>query len=300
MNDQPELETLLESAFRGVLPPAPASLVAALEDVPSQPLMRDGAPQRLAGRGRPWIGALGVAAVVLIGGALALSIGGPRPFPVTTPPPSVPAREAASSPADSSTGLPAPTSGAATSFIAPFIYTHPAGSTMTLAIEKPEIIGWINGPSPQSSPRYSDRQSGPDPAEGIVVVSAEQAWSHDGFGSTGRFAVRQAPTDLLADLRDPGAVGFGEISAVTLDGRPALMADINPAGKGGSDLHVTGDMCCISRDFIMLNVPSRVFVLEVGEVTIFIQVWARTDDDLAALMPAATEFVESIRFIDAS
>jgi hypothetical protein len=300
MNDKPELETLLESAFRGgALPAAPASLVAALEAVPAGPVTRDADARRLARRGRPWSGALGVAAVLLVGGALALSIGGPVPNPDRTALPSL-SRDPAPSPAPSATAVAVPSTDVASSFISPFEYTIPAGTTVSIAVQEREIIGWVEGPlTPPSSDvplRYSDRQSGAGDAQGIVIASAEQAWSH---GSTGRFAVRQAPADLLADLRDTAAIGIGDISEVTLDGRPALMAEIDPTVKPGTDLHITGDMCCISRDYIMLTAPSQITVLEVGDVTIFIQIWARTAEDLAAWMPAATEFLNSIRFTEA-
>lgn len=289
MNDQAELETLLETAFRGgALPAAPASLIAALEAVPAGPMTRPAAANRRTGRGRNGLGALGVAAVLLVGGALALSVGGPSPSPNRTALPTLSARE------------PAPEAAVATSFISPFEYTIPAGLAVTLALEERDIIGWVEGAIVAESNGapigYHDWQSGASDAQGIVIASAEQAWSHS---SIGRFAVRHAPADLLADLRDTAAIGIGEITEVTLDGRPALMAEIDPARKAGTDLHLTGDMCCISRDYIMLNVPSRVMVLEVGEITILIQIWARTADDLAAWMPAATGFVDSIRFVDA-
>lgn len=93
MNDErDELETRLRDGFRsGSLPAAPARLLDALERIPEAPVTR-GSSARSAGAGEgrvrggrmPW-GALGVAAVLLLGGAVALSVGGRGPVPQPSP-----------------------------------------------------------------------------------------------------------------------------------------------------------------------------------------------------------------------
>jgi hypothetical protein len=86
MND--ELEVRLRDAFRtGSLPAAPARLHDHLDEVTSVPVAGSAARDRGGRRrGRPW-GALAVAAVLLIGGAVAFSIGsrGPSPLPNVAP-----------------------------------------------------------------------------------------------------------------------------------------------------------------------------------------------------------------------
>ena len=86
MND--ELEVRLRDAFRtGSLPAAPARLHDHLDEVTSAPVVGSGARDRGGRRrGRPW-GALAVAAVLLISGAVAFSIGsrGPSPLPNVAP-----------------------------------------------------------------------------------------------------------------------------------------------------------------------------------------------------------------------
>lgn len=86
--DRSDLEARLRDGFRRAeLPAAPPTLLDALERVPEALVVRAGSrASRARGlRGsRPW-GALGVAAVLLLGGALAIGVGG-RPTP--TPPPS--------------------------------------------------------------------------------------------------------------------------------------------------------------------------------------------------------------------
>jgi hypothetical protein len=86
MND--ELEIRLRSAFRREgLPAAPATLLEALDAVVAEPV-RPGSRTRGAGARRPW-GVLAVAAVLLVGGAVALSVGSRTPEPAPSPRPTV-------------------------------------------------------------------------------------------------------------------------------------------------------------------------------------------------------------------
>ena len=80
-----DLEARLERAFRSaVLPAAPGRLLDALERVPDAPVLAGGASRARSGGARraPW-GILGVAAILLVGGAVALGVGsrGPAPSP---------------------------------------------------------------------------------------------------------------------------------------------------------------------------------------------------------------------------
>jgi hypothetical protein len=79
MND--ELETRLRSAFRSEsLPAAPATLFRALDAVLAEPVRPgSGSPRRL-----PW-GVVAVAAVLMVGGAVALSVGNRGPSPAPSP-----------------------------------------------------------------------------------------------------------------------------------------------------------------------------------------------------------------------
>jgi hypothetical protein len=99
MSDEQELEERLRNAFRsGSLPAAPAGLVSALEAAPNAPVL--GSRRR---RGS-WPRVLAVAAVLLVGGAVALSVGNrapsPRPLPIASmsPEASLPAEPAPSAP----------------------------------------------------------------------------------------------------------------------------------------------------------------------------------------------------------
>jgi hypothetical protein len=92
MNDQrtdTDLEMRLRGAFRSAdLPAAPGSLADALERVPDAPVVRgDAQGSRASGARRSIFGLLGVAAVLLVGGALAVTVGS---RPSTPPAPSEP------------------------------------------------------------------------------------------------------------------------------------------------------------------------------------------------------------------
>jgi preprotein translocase subunit SecD len=78
-----DLETRLERAFRSAdLPAAPGRLLDALERVPDAPVLVGGASgARSGGARRATWGILGVAAILLVGGAVALSAGSRRPTP---------------------------------------------------------------------------------------------------------------------------------------------------------------------------------------------------------------------------
>jgi preprotein translocase subunit SecD len=79
----PDLETRLEAAFRSAdLPAAPGRLADLLERIPDEPVVAR--PSGRAGRSNraPW-GVLGLAAILVVGGAVALGVGsrGPSPSP---------------------------------------------------------------------------------------------------------------------------------------------------------------------------------------------------------------------------
>ena len=92
---------------------------------------------------------------------------------------------------------PVPT-GPTTSFIRPFVYATPDDPTIRLTAGRREVVVWILGPDIPSAPNTTDPIGGSG-AAGIVVGSAETAWSH---GGPGRFMLRTAPAEFLADLRD--------------------------------------------------------------------------------------------------
>lgn len=191
--------------------------------------------------------------------------------------------------AGSLTDEPAPT-GAATKFIRPFAYAIPDDRTIRMTAIRRELVAWISGPDIPNAPDLVDPAGGSG-AAGIVVGSGETAWSH---GGSGRFMLRDAPAEFLADLRDTAGVSMGEIVETTLAGRPALTVML--PGAGGSDIHVSGPIEGLSHDFVLVNVPARLTVADVDGATVFVLIWARTADGLDTWLPVADELVSSIRF----
>jgi len=186
----------------------------------------------------------------------------------------------------------------AATFARPFEYVIPAGSAIRQLGLGPlrEEVAWVDGParSPEPSPEDVNpgQQPKPEDVRGVIVGSAEQAWSH---GTRGRFMLRTAPAEFLSDLRDTANVDMGTIQETTLDGRPALTVRLS--GAGGYDIHVTGSIQQLSQDYVLLTMRSRLTVADIDGTTVFILAWARTPADLDAWLPVADELIASIHFI---
>lgn len=186
----------------------------------------------------------------------------------------------------------------AAGFERPFEYAIPPDSTIRSSVgaRRREVFAWVDGPILPFGAESIEPYGGQNPAgnaRGIIIASAEQAWSH---GNSGRFMLRTAPSEFITDLRDTASVPMGSIDETTLDGRPALTTML--PGTGGTDIHVRGPITGLSLDnYVLVNLPSRLIVADIDGTTVFLLIWARTDADLLAWMPVADEFVDSIHFV---
>ena len=110
-----------------------------------------------------------------------------------------------------------------------------------------------------------------------------------------RTRVRAAPSDLIADLSTIGGIGIGEVTETHVDGRTALVTDVDPELNrcAWGDIHFVGS----AFTFVDLRVPSRLFVTDVEGTTVLIHIWAPTEADLRTWMPNALLIVDSIHFI---
>ncbi|MEO5704321.1 MAG: hypothetical protein ABIZ52_08570 [Candidatus Limnocylindrales bacterium] len=236
--------------------------------------------------------------VALVGLLVALAVGtvwvagqlpvSPSPSPMSTRTPSAP---------------PSRPTGVADWFEIPFEYTLPVGSSVHWVVgnTRVDLTGFLDGTAaPRLDEDYGLQQRGAG-ARGMAVVSVDDAVIHPcpmSASSPSRVDVRDAPADFLADLETIGKMTFTAAESTTVDGRPALATSFDAArwscGEGG-DVHP------FAGSYVRLVLPSRLFLLEVEGKTIMIQLWAvGTDDDLAAWLPTAMEFVESIRFLEDS
>ena len=185
---------------------------------------------------------------------------------------------------------PAPT-GFAEEFIVPFEYAAPDDTTFRHTVVRRELVAWSSGPHIEATHEPDAALPlAPDPgdARGIYVASAAEPWSHR---SAGRFMVRTAPAEFLADLRDQVGIDMGEIVETTLDGRPALSVML--PGTGGSDVHLYGRMG-VGSEFVLVSVPARLTVADIDGTTVFVLAWARSTDDLPGLVARR----QRIRVID--
>jgi hypothetical protein len=183
-----------------------------------------------------------------------------------------------------------------TTFDPQFEYAMPAGPDMQVSGNRlPEMVAWFRGPDtwPNSSIETTGGQPAPWQVRGVAVGSGDGAWSH---GDDGRFMLRTAPADFLADLRDTAGVRITAIDETTLDGRPALAATL--PGYGGTDIHVNGRMTGRGGGpYLRVQLPSRLTVADVDGSTVFVLVWARTPTELETWRPVADSFVSSIHFL---
>lgn len=194
---------------------------------------------------------------------------------------------------DSSPKLTAP------DFVLPFEYRLPVGSGLREASGGPtsNIISWIVGPDApaveSARPQlYGGQQPESGNVRGIVVAAGGSAWTHS---STGRFLLRSAPADLVADLRDKAEVAYGPSMDSQVDGQAAVSVRTGPQG----DIHVSGELLGLTGNhgYFLLNTPGRLTVTEIAGSNVFVLAWTRSPSDLDAWMPVADEFIRSIHFL---
>ena len=180
-----------------------------------------------------------------------------------------------------------------TSFIRPFSYSIPPGSDLRLANGSPSenMIGWVVGPDVAAeNVAYGGQDLRTGNKSGIIIAAGERPWSHAGD----RYYLRTEPAGLLADLRDRSGLHLGPFIDTELDGRPALTATKDD--NTGTDVHVSGPISGLQQASVGIADPSRLIVTNVDGVTVIVVIWARTKENLDAFQPAATAFVDSIRF----
>jgi hypothetical protein len=186
-------------------------------------------------------------------------------------------------------------------FSVPFTYEIPAGSGLENVGTREKAVAWAVGPnlvSPDSPATLSfggeNRATGNK--HGVVVAPVMSAWGH---GSAGRVPLRSNVDEFLADVDALlNGVDLEPVTTTTLDGRPALTTrTVIGMSSNHSDLHLDGPITGLSGLFINLTAPSVLIVADIDGVTVMVQVWAHTEDDLARWMPDARRFVDSIHFV---
>ena len=183
-------------------------------------------------------------------------------------------------------------------FARPVEYRVPSSSSLKLTSVFARLLTFNEGGGDVYG-RAEDGSLLPGARE-ITISSANAAVTHPcpgGDGQPSRVPIREQPLPFLADLGTIAGIGFGEPVQVEFDGRPALAVTVDPAASRCpfGDFHVLGG--ALSSGYVLLSVPARLVVTDVDGMTIVLQAWAATKDDLDAWMPTATEFLDSVHFI---
>ena len=105
------------------------------------------------------------------------------------------------------------------------------------------------------------------------------------------------PSGFLSGLRTRLGVALGESSTTTLGNLPAVSADIRgPGAPCGPALHLSGLGLGYKRWEPQLKNPGRLILARDGDATIGAYISAATDADLAAWLPIAQGYVDSLVF----
>ena len=186
---------------------------------------------------------------------------------------------------------------AAATFIRPFTYLPPTDGVRVLDYRNASRYGFNAGPGDDYG-RNADNELLPG-ARGVVVAQVDGAVTHPcpmSDQTSSRVPVRSDPAGFAEDLRAIAGIGLGPVHDTAIDGFPALVAAIDPATAGcpTGDLHPPGSG--IGGGYVLLNMPSLLYVVTVDGRTLAIVLWAGTNAEMEAWLPLASGFVESIRF----
>jgi hypothetical protein len=186
-------------------------------------------------------------------------------------------------------------------FVRRFEYQDPSASNLTLISRFPRMLAFSeDGGSTDPYERTEDGSFVPG-ARGITISSAHASVTHPcplDDGGSSRVPIREDPAGFLDDLRAIAGVGLGQVTTTSFDGRPALTVRVDPrtARCDFGDFHT--EASGIGGGYVLLTVPTRLVVTEVDGMTIVLQAWAGTEEELQAWLPTATEFLDSVHFID--
>ena len=199
------------------------------------------------------------------------------------------------------TPLPVPRTTVA--FLRPFEYADSSAGNLKLISRFPGMLAFSEDQdSTQAYERGEDGSFAPG-ARGITISSTDGSVIHPcppSDGGSSRVPVREDPAGFLEDLRAIGGVGLGPVTAAVFDGRPALTVTVGPrtARCDAGDFHTLSSG--LSGGYVMLTVPTRLIVTEVDGMTIVLQAWAGTEEELQDWLPTATEFLDSVHFVGPS
>ena len=110
--------------------------------------------------------------------------------------------------------------------------------------------------------------------KGHPVFGASAAEFLTGLDASDYFVVEDRARASIGDVP-------GWSARVTTEGEGSTHIDTGPDGREGS---------------VELGVPHVIFVVDVADAIVLVEVWAKTPEELAVWLPRALPFVDSIRF----
>ncbi len=223
---------------------------------------------------------------LLVGLALGFAVGSrPAVLPIPTQSPQ-PTPEP--SPTPSTVSAPVETE----TFVKPFTYQLLNDSPeFQLVMEEDGIAGFGYGTRPAAGGAYGSFQR--ELVRGVAVMAVGSPWIHAcDVSSVGSDASEFL--ELLTNAMPPEPV-----ASTTFDGRPALTTSfLSRRNSCSGEVHYD-DGPARNGEFINITMASQMTLFEVGDQTIVVDIWARDDAEFDAWLPEATQFVESIHFVEA-
>ena len=154
-----------------------------------------------------------------------------------------------------------------------------------------EGAAWDYGVPPPPSSYPADESPPPDPtfipgSRGVVVEEVTNAVAH----FTGYAILGTDAASFMAGMAANEQFRVGTVSASTLDGVPALTADVT---SGHFDIL---DGTTMVAGSLMFGRPSEVIVADLDGAIVLVQIWAGSAAELEAWVPKAMEFVSTMHF----
>lgn len=156
----------------------------------------------------------------------------------------------------------------------------PSG-VMGFTVGGPGLYGWRN---------TATSSTFVEGARGIVVADVTDAVVLHGEPES---ELGDDPMSFLSSLDATTVFEARDIEEEWLGELRAVSATVVMEREWYSHLDLAGPSGSGSVDFYH---PSRVFVAQVGEALVLVQVWAETEDEMTAWLPTAMEFIDTLEF----
>jgi hypothetical protein len=180
-----------------------------------------------------------------------------------------------------------PVNGRAAAFVRPFDYQVPAGSDIRLYA---------------SADRLNVLMSSPLGSKGISIWAVEDVLADRCSNEGGTTARPPAAAGLLSYLRSVDRLRVDREAPVAVDGRPATRVDLTvEAGESGCLDHAIHLWNAGPPNMVGIQIPDdrrvRLFICDVDEATIVLEVWSYPPVSFDEWLPTAEGIIDSIRFI---